>query len=326
MPSPAQAQFNERLRFFDGQRLFASDLQDLEQFHRQMRWLHNQSLHQPGVASGYAVAGKKDDREVTIQPGYAIDSSGREIILTEPLTVQVPPVASDDAGRPVYYDLVVSYPADSDLKETETRDGVCVSRSAVRLREEPVVCWIELVPTDDPPGAAALAQSRRAKLGNLNDQIERGVRIRLARAEVLNCKLNQALSTAERRNARPSPQPYLFAGRTPLNGGGWSAVASAFGITIALDVDTSAAQFRTVPRYITHVIGDRQVSVTINGKPTNLILDGFIRPDALTAQSFKFTLLIPSGLLGLGLTLQDIAKALPDAIKSWYVEWLGIEG
>src|SRR5437764_2347568 len=133
MPSIGPSgEFTERIQFFDGQRLFASDLQDLERFNREMRWLHNQSLHQAGVASGYAVSGNKDDREVTIQPGYAIDSSGREIVLTEATVLQVPPVASDDAGRPVYYDLVVSYPPDGDLKESETRDGVCVSRSAVR--------------------------------------------------------------------------------------------------------------------------------------------------------------------------------------------------
>ena len=40
-------------------------------------------------------AGNREDREVTIQPGYAIDSMGREIVLTEPLVLQVPPVASD---------------------------------------------------------------------------------------------------------------------------------------------------------------------------------------------------------------------------------------
>ena len=73
----------ERLQFFNGQRLAAADLQSIDDFNRQMRWLHNQSLHQPGVGSGYAISGKKGDREVTVQPGYAIDSSGREIGLTE---------------------------------------------------------------------------------------------------------------------------------------------------------------------------------------------------------------------------------------------------
>ena len=70
MTVASTTRFIERLQFFDGQRLFAEDLQALEQQHRELRWLHNQSLHQPGVATGYAVAGAKGDRKVTIQPGY----------------------------------------------------------------------------------------------------------------------------------------------------------------------------------------------------------------------------------------------------------------
>ena len=76
-----ETQFLERIQFFNGERLFATDLQTLEAFNREMRWLHNQSLHQPGVGSGYAVAGNVGDRQVTVSPGYALDSLGREIIL-----------------------------------------------------------------------------------------------------------------------------------------------------------------------------------------------------------------------------------------------------
>src|SRR6185503_13925357 len=116
-----ETRFIERLQFFNGQRLFASDLQGLEAFNREMRWLHNRSLHQPGIGNGFAVAGAKGDREVSIGPGYAIDSVGREIVLTEITTRPVPPIASERDGQSVFYDLVVSYPDDSALKEAETR-------------------------------------------------------------------------------------------------------------------------------------------------------------------------------------------------------------
>ncbi len=65
--------FVERLQFFDGQRLFASDLQQLEAFHRGMRELHNASLHQPGIGAGLAISGIPGDREVVVGPGYALD-------------------------------------------------------------------------------------------------------------------------------------------------------------------------------------------------------------------------------------------------------------
>src|SRR5216684_4985875 len=134
----------ERIQFFNGQRLFASDLQGLESFNREMRWLHNQSLHQAGVGSGFAVVGKKDDREVTVSAGYALDSIGREIVQTKTLVVPIPPVADNGAGGSVFYDLTVSYPDDADLKPSETREGICLPPGVIRLREEPVFCWVRL--------------------------------------------------------------------------------------------------------------------------------------------------------------------------------------
>jgi len=327
MPLTASAKPIERMQFFNGQPLFAADLQDLEEFNRLMRWLHNQSLHQAGVASGYAVTGNKGDSQITVQPGYAIDSQGREIVLTKPAVLQVPPVASDGQGNAVYYDLVVSYPDDADLKPTETRDGICVSRSAVRLREAPTFCWAELVPTSDPAGTpAAIDADRKAKLAALNTDIEAGNRIRLARAEVLNCQLNQPLSVAERRNARPATQPFIAAGNTAGLTNTFSAAPSSLGITVSLAVDASAGQFRSVPLYFANVVGDRSVQVTLPGGTSTLLIDGFVRVDAPTATGFKFSLLIPSVLIDRALKLSDVATALPAALKNWYVVWMGVEG
>lgn len=328
MPLAASTQSIERIQFFNGQRLFATDLQDLEAFNRTMRWLHNQSLHQFGVASGYAVTGNKGDSQITVQPGYAIDQQGREIVLTQTTTIQVPPVASDGQGNAVYYDLVVSYPDDSRLTEAETRDGVCVSRSAVRLREAPTFCWAELVPTTDPSGTpAAISADRKAKLGALNQDIENGIRIRLARAEVLNCQLNQPLSVAERRNARPAAQPYIAAGNTSTLSNPWNAVVSGFGVTISVSVDTSAAQFRSTPRYLANVVGNRSLALTIAGQAVTLLLDGFARVDSASATGFSFSLLIPSILMGTS-TPNSVATALnaPGVLNAWYVVWMGVEG
>lgn len=194
----------ERQQFFDGQRLFAADLQMLESFHREMRWLHNQSLHQPGIGNGFAVAGEKGDREVTVGAGYAIDDEGREIVLTETHVEPVPPVAGEPDGSPVVYDLTVAYPPDEYLETAETRAGVCRDRGAVRLREAPVFCWVRLTKTED--GNFVAVDDRLGK------DIEMGRKIVLARAEVLNCQLNKVLSVAQRRSARPSKQPYIACG------------------------------------------------------------------------------------------------------------------
>jgi hypothetical protein len=334
MPLTASGKPIEHIRFFNGQQLFASDLQDLEEFNRAMRWLHNQSLHQAGLASGYAATGNKGDSQITVLPGYAIDSQGREIVLEKMAVLQVPPVANDGQGNPVYYDLVVSYPADSVL--TETRDGVCVARSAVRLRDMPIFCWAELAPSSDLLGAAnPLDATRKAKLAQLNQDIESGNRIRLARAEVINCQLNQPLSIAERRNARPSLQPYISAGNTfNLTGTPWTTAVNALGIMATLAVDTSAANFRSMPQYSANVVGSRSIAITIGAKTSTVLIDGFVRIDTPTMNSFQLSMVIPAVLLDRNLgSLTDVAKALQTALNvigpnkalAWYVVWMGVE-
>ena len=323
----------ERLQFFNGQRLAATDLQSIDDFNRQMRWLHNQSLHQPGVGSGYAIAGKKGDREVTVQPGYAIDSSGREIVLTDPVVQAVPPVANDGAGNSVFFDLTVSYPADTDLVEAETRQAVCcTSTGVVRLRESPVFCWIRL---DKITSAMQM-------------QLDSGQRIRLARAEVLNCQLAQPLSLAQRRNARPATRPYVASGTTnhqtensPASDKWTMQAPSAFGIELQRHVDTSAACFRTAPCYTARIDGGRTFPVTLRQVPTDLLLDGFVSVLNATVTGFDVLVLIPAILMeqtSVSLIAQ-VRALLPDALgqkttstpagatrNDWRVVWIGVEG
>ncbi len=194
----------ERQQFFNGQRLFASDLQDLEAFNREMRWLHNRSLHQPGIGNGFAVTGEKGAREVLIGPGYALDALGREIVLIDDWIEPVPPVAGEADGSPAFFDLTVSYPADEALEVAETRAGVCAPRGVVRLQEEPVFCWVRLKMNE----ANQLVVENDA----LAKEIQDGMKIVLARAEVRQCQLNSVLSVAQRRSARPSKQPHVACG------------------------------------------------------------------------------------------------------------------
>ena len=318
-------QFLERLQFFNGQRLFATDLQSLESFNREMRWLHNQSLHKPGVGNGYGVVGNKGDREVTITSGYAIDACGREIVLTESHVEPVPPVAGDAQGNPVFYDLAVSYPADSDLVESQTRQGICLPAGAVRLREAPNFCWIQLGGPNLQPVDPQL------KL-----EVQSNMRIVLARAQIKNCQLYQPLSTAIRRDARQSTRPRIVcasAGNLQwkiLSVTNAQGQQSAWGI--ATHIDTSSARFQTPPGYTAYVMGSRFFTQPVfEGPADNFVLDGWanIAPGA-NAQGFDFQLVMP--------TLDDefinpnsffsqtdaAASALLNG-NNWTVVWLGVE-
>lgn len=287
----------ERLQFFDGMRLFGEDLQGLEAFTREMRWLHNRSLHQPGIGNGFAVHGLRGDREVTIGEGYAIDNEGHEIVLPQGRKEPVPPVAGEPDGSPVVYDLVVSYPADELLEEAETRAGICDSRGVIRLREEPLFCWVRYKRTETNQYVAVDPR--------LGAEIESGMRLVLARVEVQNCQLKKDISLAERRNARPAKGPHiscdafvpapwepywlldlddliallvsLFDQRQPRGDespgflrsrlsfssiGGLFQVFSPFTplvlpLGIQAQVDTRTGGFHSAPSYFTHIAGSR---------------------------------------------------------------------
>ena len=49
----------ERPVFFDGQRLTSEDLGEAFAYERELRWLHNRSLHGWGIVLGYAVTGAR---------------------------------------------------------------------------------------------------------------------------------------------------------------------------------------------------------------------------------------------------------------------------
>jgi hypothetical protein len=314
-----QTRFIERQQFFNGQRLFADDLQSLEAFNREMRWLHNKSLHQPGIGNGFAVSGKKGDREVTIGPGYAIDREGHEIVLIRDQVEPVPPTAGEPDGSPTLYDLTVSY-LDEELEETELREGICNQRGAVRLREAPVLCWVRLDSNGQP------LETREKQ------EILSGMRLVLARAEVLNCKLYQDLSVAERLNARPATLPYICCGTSELD---WQPLlfapinpAETFSshdgadlartfslglgffpfvlpIGLAATVDTSACGFLNTPCYSARITGPRfrrfTRTIEINERSVvaniDFVLEGFVQIVDPQPKSFIANILLMGQLM-----------------------------
>lgn len=314
-----QTRFIERQQFFNGQRLFKDDLQSLEAFNREMRWLHNKSLHQPGIGNGFAVTGKKGDREVTIGPGYAVDREGHEIVLIRDQIEPVPPTAGEPDGTPTLYDLTVSY-LDEELEEVERREGICNQRGAVRLREEPVFCWVKL----DANGQPREAREKQ--------QILSGMRLVLARAQVLNCELYQDLSVAERLNARPATLPYVCCGTYQSD---WrpklfapidpdvvfksadlanliGAFADGLGffpwvlpIGLVATIDTSLCGFLNTPCYSARIAGQRlrrfTRTVEIDDEPVqaniDIFLDGFVQIIDAQPRSFTVQILLMGQLI-----------------------------
>ena len=148
----------QRPSFFEGQRLMADDLADVQTYHRELRWLHNRSLHNWGIALGLAVTGKRGEKAVRLQGGVALDCRGRELILSETQELPIPAVAgaSDGSGPATYY-LTLRYAEDADLVP-EIRNGVFGTSAAVRRPEQPLLrvqTPAEDFQLDPPPPSAA---------------------------------------------------------------------------------------------------------------------------------------------------------------------------
>jgi hypothetical protein len=318
-----ETRFVERLRFFDGQRLLASDLQGIEAFHSEMRWLHNRSFHQPGIGNGYAVTGERDAREIRIGPGYALDALGREIVLTHEQVEPIPPVAGEVDGQSVFYDLVVSY--DEDPEASETRQGICADRGVIRLREEPVLCFVRLV--RDANGNLKPADDKLGK------EIQDGLRIILARLEVIDCRLRDTISLAQRRSARPARLPFIACGETPIPNNDDVFENPNDNVHILyMEIDTSAAGFQSPPCYSVRLdrvrvqkdfyILDSSPQI-LEPKAKSFIVSALFRVVSIDSEDATET--TPSPVLD---AVGPNAAVLPDPEgprDGWTAFWMGVE-
>lgn len=289
-----------RIQFFNGQRLTAADLTELQRANRELRWLHNRSLHGWGIGVGYGIAGERGDSAVTVEPGYAIDCLGRELILTEPVTMTVPAVAATSDGTTAVFYLTATYKDNAAQDVAEQRPGVCVPGGTVRLTEGPLIAWREQKDVTD------------------------GIDIILALAAVLNCQLDSPLSLAVRRTARPSQQPYISAGQTIPSATVWSMKFEA-GVPVGITtrVDTASARFQAAPVYFAHLMGTRTID-TPGGPRFAATLVAISQPSAAGFSCDVYLLGDPSGT---GTTFLDVAEVQARLnTLPWSVVWMGIEG
>ena len=76
----------KRINFFKGFLTTEKDWNDAERYHIDKRRLHNRMMHSPGIVYGYAgdlrvTARARGDLSVEVQPGYAIDGMGNDLMI-----------------------------------------------------------------------------------------------------------------------------------------------------------------------------------------------------------------------------------------------------
>jgi len=107
----------KRVRFFDGQFLQDQDFVDEQNYHLDRERRPLRLLHVAGIAEGLAVAASAaQPNTVTVAPGTAIDSDGRQLALAQAATVDLPAARlNDKQGIEVY----ISYGESAEDQQTE---------------------------------------------------------------------------------------------------------------------------------------------------------------------------------------------------------------
>jgi hypothetical protein len=290
----------ERITFFPGQRLTADDLTDLGATNRELRWLHNRSLHPWGIGIGLEVSGEKGATSVTVQEGYAVDRLGRELVLTSVRTLPIPAVPGSSTGGAALFYLVANYVVDARQSTLETRSGVCRAGGAVRLSDEPAIEWRTSATLID------------------------GIDIILCSIQVKNCVLWARVSSAPRRYIRPQHQAYIAGGQTLASTTKWQPlIAGGSVLGQFVQVDTSAANFRSTPQYLVNVLGARARAVPL------LIAAGVTEIHSPDRAGFTLQVLFPALAGSPGLNPPELRDAVagPKTLNAlgWCVSWVGME-
>jgi hypothetical protein len=157
----------ERLNYYNGQRLEASDFKTEQDYHiRTKRWL-NKSLYSAGIARGLDVREALGSPTVMVSPGLALDSEGREIILLEETPVEVISYAGTNESTVVGNYLVIEYAEETIAYEKNgcavRAEGTSANKSTKnwggpsRIQAQVKFSWVPFVPH---PGSNQIVLAR----------------------------------------------------------------------------------------------------------------------------------------------------------------------
>jgi hypothetical protein len=275
----------DRITWRDGQPLTSRDIRDEKHNDDRFRYLHVRYLHAVwGVASGFEVTAL-DQQSVNVAPGIAFDSEGREMVLSETVTLTLPilPVA--------FLVLVARFAADDTYRRQRNLGGLC------------------------PNGIIAPTSERPEFLWRAADEVQMGPEVPLAGAWVDIGKLQGPLYPDMRRFARGEVQPSCFAGETQAGQTGWTLRTdpNAAGVTwLQTEVDTSEAGFVYPPYYFARI--DSPSPLAFPSGPPALFIQDY--------EASRFTVCV-FHRAELPLATQLSGQQAEDA--QWTISWLAIE-
>jgi hypothetical protein len=256
----------DRITYKDGQLLRSSDMRDDLRRADRLRDLHTRYLHETwGIALGLDVYKPRGIpypdymKMLYVNPGYAVDGMGRDIVLSKSKWVRAPNTYGAET-----FALSVMRPADSESCDRLDRD-------LEGHMEGPVFAWRkpdELIPGLHVPLVKAVVQS--GEPGGLDYSV--------------------------RRYARRLVRPHVGLGSTRAGGTDWK-VWSLKSMQLGLEVcvDTSEGGFISTPYYFATLHGDSSAAyaapVRMNSSPfPEGLRSGFIMN--CTRVGFKYRIIM----------------------------------
>ena len=147
-----------RIHYHYGMLLTESEMRAEQDYHLGKGRMHNRYLHGHGTVCGLAVEPTHPASElVVVQPGYAIDCCGRDVVVTEPIAVDVRSLFEEPTKGRVYVTLaydeagVAPVPVPGD-DPTSPGEGHTPSRT-----EERAIVGADTERPADLPGVAVIA-------------------------------------------------------------------------------------------------------------------------------------------------------------------------
>lgn len=299
-----------RLAHREGQRLTADDLRAEKSYEDRLRWLHVVGLHSTwGIVSGLNIYGMTGDRMLTVEPGYAVDEAGRDLLLADEMKIPVP-----DILGPALLVLVMSYRADAKFRRKPSELAqLCLHEPEARPLEQPEFSW-------QPAMDARL-----------------GPQVPLVKVEVSGGVINSVLGRRVRRYARREGASVIGWGSTEPGRTGWTLekhpdpAPSPDPVWLQAEVDTSEAGFTQVPHYFAFLRG-HGVNKASRLKTDNDIRDALTEPESTIFLSYLSFVERPA-ITGFTYRIIRRAGTLPAVTITneqaerlrWSIHWIGIE-
>jgi hypothetical protein len=309
----------ERVRYWQGQMLRSRDFNDIHAVEEQRRWWHNRALHNAygihqDTPSPFDVTLNGDQGPVTVSPGLAYDSFGRELILQTDQTVPLP-TAMQDKDQ---FLLVIRYRMQQPNEGRDNLAGACY--------------------TDDAPPRPTFVEFEWKR----PDQFRFMDGVPLITL-VVDSSAKHPLSLNPPTGApslRPLARPQLGSGSTVPGNTPWELWTSGSDLQrsqqvygVQTTIDTSAAGFTESPCYFAWLQGNvfnaqtRLLAVALFTSIAEESLNSFIFRIAFPQRS-QF---IPEITAPVAASLPQVSYVLPEDFalfarkQNLYVNWVGCQ-